>query len=165
MRATRIIKRYQVGKLLVWLFILTLPLAGTKSSLSLPVLLKVVDGLHNVSLTFEHGEIHLLLSHSEENNNCRAVADSEEYGHSLLDRTTDVLDADHHSGHEFHADLCCWQATDAIRTVEIPKIFSPTVISYMTPAPYKFSPGGFISKPYPEVNTTLISHHTTVLLI
>lgn len=158
-------KPHKIQKLLVWLFILTMPLAGTKSSLYLPVLLKVVDGLHNVSLTIEHGEIHLVFSHSEGNNDRRVAADREEHGHSLLDRTTDVLDADHHSGHEFHTDLCCRQVTEAIRTVGIPKIFSPTVISYMTPAQDKFSPASFISKPYPEVNSTLISHHTTVLLI
>ncbi|MDO8446140.1 MAG: hypothetical protein Q7T53_08580 [Deltaproteobacteria bacterium] len=165
MTGTRIIKRHLVGKLLVWLFIFTLPVAGIKGSLYLPGLLKVVDGLHNISLTFDHGEIHLVLSHSEENNNCKVEADREEHGHTLLDRTTYVLDADHHSNHEFHTDLCCWQRTEAVRTVGIPKIFSPIVISYMIPAPDKSFPATFISKPYLEVNTTLISHHTTVLLI
>lgn len=165
MIGTQINKRYRVWKLLVWLFIFTLPVAGTKSSLYLPVLLKVVDGLHNVSLTIEHGEIHLVFSHSEGNNDRRVAADREEHGHGLLGRTTDVFDDDHHPGHEFHTDLCCLQTTEAIRTVEIPKIFSPIVISYMTPVPYKFSSTGINSKQYPEVNTTLISHHTTVLLI
>jgi len=158
-------KGHIIQKLLVWLFIITLSLAGTKSPLHLPVLLKFVDGLHNVSLTFEYGEIHLVLSHSEENNNRRVAADREGYGYSLPDRTTDVVDTNHHSDHEFHTDLCCLQVAEAIRTVEIPKIFSPIVISFMTPAPDKFLPAIFISKPYPEVNTTLISHHTTVLLI
>lgn len=147
----RIVKRNQIGKLLAWLFILTLPLAGTKNSLYPPVLLKLIDGLHNVSLAFEHGEIHLVLSHPEENNNRGITADHEGSGH--------------HSGHEFHTDLCCLQIAEAIRTVEIPRNLSPAVISCMASAPDKFSPASFISKPRPEVNATLISRLTTVLLI
>lgn len=158
----------KIQSLLVWLFIFTVPLAWAKDSLLAPVFWEVVCGeFHEISLDFEHGELHFTLHHAEDYKFGAEAKHS--HGYDVLADEHHFNNSGHHHrfDHKFHMSASAMQMIASQRNVVNYEAHEPVILSLKPPV---FGETTLISikpliRPHSVARPAYPHIRTTVLLI
>lgn len=135
------------------------------SSQGLPLLLVMIGNTHKIFLTKSHDRIHLVLHHPGNQDEHESPAgDDRKHEHDILDKVlSTAAGQDDHSDHEFHVSEEKQLVIAAVKTIGASK--TDLAIAKIRLVFIKSISTHFLSDPPPKANPTLVSLHTTVLLI
>ena len=147
---------------------LSLSMAWGSVAFALPLYSMIMGNSHNVSLTYEHGEIHLSLDHNESHHDHNA-AESDFHEHDLLSGNPAIVssDQDSHTDHEFHISSLIFQHSTATASIAKVLKLSPPLygIDRSIPEYYHPPPVKQFSQSVLEINPALFFLRKVVLLI
>ncbi len=135
---------------------------------ALPLYSMIMGVSHNVSLTYEHGGIHLSFGHNENHLDHNAT-ESDFHKHDALSGNPAILSSNqnNHPDHEFHISSLIFQ--DSTATASISKVLKlssqPYAIDRSIPKYYYQPPVKQFSQSFLEINPAIFFLHKVVLLI
>ena len=160
--------RKKIRVLIARFCLLTYLLAWVGGAYSLAGLLMIMDNSHSVLLAYEHGEIHLILHHPEnQDKNGLAAGNHNEHEHDLTVNVFVNLTIwqDPHPDHEVPLSSYEQQIPAKVKKVKVAENFSQLVTTQPLSACYTLASVGSLSQLPPKGNPTLAYLRTTVLLI
>lgn len=157
------IRRYIACFLMISIF-----MTWGRVAFALPLYSMIMGISHDVSLTYEHGEIHLSFDHNE-NHLDHNTTESDFYKHDLLSGNLAILfsNQNNHPDHEFHISSLIFQHSTATASIsKVLKISSHTdAIDRSIPKYYHQPPVKQFSQSFLEINPAIFFLRNVVLLI